>query len=139
MKTSQSLLVPLLMATATVLAVSPVAASQMAQTPIQPNPLIISGLSGGERPTSCGFIPSNPSQVVSVNKAMANLTFQVTGGGEPTLFISGPNGQTFCIPADSGSGGRINVPGLWEQGNYYLFVGNRQAGNFPFTLSIVER
>ncbi len=138
MKTSQSMLVPFLMATATVLAFSPVATSQMAPS-IQPNPLIISGLSGGQRPTSCGFIPDNPSQVVSVSKPMANLTFQVTGGGEPTLFISGPNGQSFCIPADNGSGGRIVVPGLWEQGSYYLFVGNRQSGNFPFTLSIVER
>ncbi len=139
MKTSQSMLVPLVMATATVLAFSPVATSQMTQTPIQPNPLIVSGLSGGVRPTSCGFIPDNPTQVVRVTKPMANLNFQVTGSGEPTLFISGPNGQSFCIPADSGSGGRIEVPGLWEQGNYSLFVGNRQTGNFPFTLSIVER
>jgi len=126
------------LAIANVVYFASLALSQRIQPP-KPNPLIISGLSSRHYSSSCGFISKHPVQTITITKPNANLYFKVTGGGEPTLLIRGPKGQSFCIPADGGNGGQIEVSGLWEQGDYNLFVGNRQSGIFSFTLSINER
>lgn len=96
------------------------------------------GVSGGPKKSSgcAGFVANTPNHVVQVTED-SNLRFSLQAAGEPTLMISGPSGQTFCVQADSLSGGRIDIPGRWNQGNYTVFVGDRNKGQqSPYTLSI---
>jgi hypothetical protein len=66
----------------------------------------------------------------------ANLRITLQAGGQPSLLIRNPSGQEFCVPADSYSGGKIDIPGRWTKGNYSVYVGDRSNGQYPYTLSI---
>ncbi len=101
------------------------------QTPLA-SPVTVSGNSGQVQ-SQCGFISNTPAQVVVVNQPTP-LRFKVQGQGQPTLWIQGPVDR--CVMADSFSGGNIEVPGIWQQGTYSVFVGN-QVSDQPYTLSII--
>lgn len=106
------------------------------QTPLS-SPVVVRGNSGGsEAHESCrGFMfPDAPTQVVRVTSAGTSLRFRVEGEGQMALLITGPS-NPICIPAD-GSSGAIEVPGVWQQGAYSVFVGDRANTSNPFTLSI---
>lgn len=115
---------------------APIAASNPIQTPLR-SPVTVQGNSGGSQSNnSCrGFMFSGtPSQVVRVTESMASLRFRVEGQGQLALLITGP-GNPICIPA---SGNAINVPGVWQQGSYSVFVGDRPNTSNSFTLSITQ-
>jgi hypothetical protein len=101
------------------------------QTPLSA-PVTVSGNSGQVQ-SQCGFISNTPAQVVVVNQPTP-LRFKVQGQGQPTLWIKGPVDR--CVMADSFSGGSIEVPGVWQQGTYSVYVGN-QVSDQPYTLSII--
>jgi len=106
-------------------------------TPVS-SPVVVRGNSGGTQSSSCGFIPGAPSQTVRISEPFAALRFQVQGQNTSTLMITGPGGRSQCARASDFSGGTIEVTGVWEQGTYSLFVGERNQGTgSPFTLSIL--
>jgi hypothetical protein len=98
-------------------------------------PITVSGNSGGSESSQCGFISSTPSQVIVVNQPTP-LRFQLQGQGQPTMWIKGPVER--CVMADSFSGGNLEVPGVWEQGTYSIFIGDLAQGSHPYTLSITQ-
>ncbi|MEO0407660.1 MAG: hypothetical protein AAF289_09945 [Cyanobacteria bacterium P01_A01_bin.135] len=117
------------------LAVAGPVRSERIQTPIQTHQ--VRGTSGGDRQTSCGFIGS-PALQIQVTEPMASLQFRVTGGGSPTLYVT--SGQTQdCAMSDSLSGGAVELPGVWEQGSYRVFVGDRNGDAHPYQLSVTQR
>ena len=119
---------------AAVLAIAPAAYSNSVQTPLAA-PVTVNGSSGGGQSSQCGFITGSPSQVVVVNQPTP-LRFKLQGQGQPTLWITGPVNR--CVMADQFSGGNIEVPGVWEQGTYAVYVGDRTQSSFPYTLSISQ-
>ncbi|MBW4517365.1 MAG: hypothetical protein KME11_19340 [Timaviella obliquedivisa GSE-PSE-MK23-08B] len=104
------------------------------QTPLAA-PISISGNSGGSQASQCGFIPTEPNQVIVVNQP-SPLRITLQGQGQPTLWITGPSNR--CVMADTAANGTIEVPGVWEQGTYSVFVGDMAQSGQPFTLSITQ-
>lgn len=104
------------------------------QTPLAA-PLTISGNSGGSQASQCGFIPTQPNQVLVVSQP-SPLRIKLQGQGQPTLWITGPSNR--CVMADAAANGTIEIPGVWEQGTYSVFVGDLAQGSHPFTLSITQ-
>lgn len=84
---------------------------------------------------SCGLVPSQPVEVIHVTEAFASLQFTLDSSSGATLWITG-NGQNQCLYADSFSNGLIQLPGVWDQGTYSVYVGNRSAGNHSYQLTI---
>lgn len=100
-------------------------------------PIQLSGMSGGgQKDNSCaGFIAAAPNHVIQV-EADADLRFALQGSGQPALLIRSPSGQSFCVPADPFSNGKIEIPGRWRKGKYSVFVGDRANESHAYTLSI---
>jgi hypothetical protein len=119
-------------ALATTLAIATAAHGNPIQTPLS-SVMTVTGNSGGSQSSQCGFIAGAPNQVIVVNQPTP-LRFKVQSQGQPTLWITGPVNR--CVMADNYSGGAIEVPGVWQQGTYSVFVGDRTQGSHPFTLSI---
>jgi hypothetical protein len=115
-------------------ALTPAAQSNPVQTPLA-TPVTVTGSSGGSQSSQCGFISGSPTQVVVVSQP-TSLRFKLQGQGQPTLLIQGPVNR--CVMADQFSGGVIEVPGVWEQGTYSVFVGDRTQTSHPYTLSITQ-
>lgn len=116
---------------AATLAIATMASAQI-QTPL-PSPVTVSGNSGQVQ-SQCGFNAGTPAQVLVVNQPTP-LRFKLQGEGRPTLWITGPVDR--CVMADDFAGGNIEVPGLWQQGTYSVYVGNQTQGNHSYTLSII--
>ncbi|QZZ20176.1 hypothetical protein J5X98_23345 [Leptothermofonsia sichuanensis E412] len=96
------------------------------------------GTSGGNRKVGgcAGYISSAPNHIIQVAED-TNLRISLqASGGQPSLLIRNPSGQEFCVPADRYSGGKIDVPGRWTQGNYSVYVGDRDNGQYSYTLRI---
>ncbi|HEY9661189.1 MAG TPA: hypothetical protein V6C65_22275 [Allocoleopsis sp.] len=134
MKRTMNRLLLLPTALAATLALSLVAHAQPIQTPLA-TPVTVSGSSGGAQASECGYIPGAPSQVITVNQPTP-LRFKLQGQGQPTLWITGPVNR--CVMADSLSGGTIELPGMWEQGTYSVYVGDTSQNSYPYTLSITQ-
>jgi hypothetical protein len=100
-------------------------------------PVQLSGMSGGNRKDdSCaGYIAANPNHVVKLTEA-TDLRFSLQSKGQPALLIRSSYGQEFCVPADSYSNGKVEIPGRWKQGTYSVFVGDRANGSHAYTLLI---
>lgn len=118
-------------AMAATFAVATIAYSNPVQTPLA-SPVTVTGNSGGAQQSDCGFIAGSPSQVIVVNQPTP-LRFQLQSQGQPTLWITGPVDR--CV---MGTGGSIELPGVWEQGTYSVYIGDLGQGSHPFTLSITQ-
>jgi hypothetical protein len=58
-------------------------------------------------------------------------------GGQPTLLVVGPNsGDSFCVLGDETSGLKPEISGVWEAGNYQIYVGDRTQNRHKFILNI---
>ncbi|MBD1846496.1 hypothetical protein H6F89_24335 [Cyanobacteria bacterium FACHB-63] len=127
-------------AIAAVLAISGMAASQSVSVSPNTQPITLNGTSGGAKKDSgcAGFIADRPNHTVQVT-ADSNLKFTLQGSGEPTLLITGAQGQTFCVQADRLSNGKVEIPGRWTKGTYSVFVGDRARGQNSYTLSIAPQ
>ena len=105
----------------------------------QPDPLAVTGTSGGSQPSKgCGMIRPTPNHVVTLTENFNYLRFKVQSAGEPTLLIEGPSG-TSCVQADQFSGGTIQAPGYWEKGIYRVYIGDRAGNEHPYTLSLTQK
>lgn len=115
-----------------------VAYGDVVSTPIT-SAVTMNGQSGGSQSSSCGNIPTSPHQQVQVNQDLTSLRFRVESPAlsSLTLLVRGPNGQVHCVMADEYADGKIEIPGLWDQGQYSVYVGEQGAGQHAFTLSIV--
>lgn len=118
-------------AVAATFAVATIAYSNPVQTPLA-SPVTVTGSSGGAQQSDCGFISGTPSQVIVVNEPTP-LRFKLQSQGQPTLWITGPVDR--CVMA---AGSSIELPGVWEQGTYSVYVGDLSQGSHPFTLSITQ-
>ncbi|NJP08384.1 MAG: hypothetical protein HC866_02030 [Leptolyngbyaceae cyanobacterium RU_5_1] len=102
-------------------------------------PIQVSGTSGGnQKDNGCaGYISTSPNHVVQVTED-ADLRFVLQGAGQPALLIRSSTGQNFCVPADSYSGGKVEIPGRWRKGTYSVYVGDRANGHHSYTLLISQ-
>jgi hypothetical protein len=105
---------------------------------LQPDPVIVNGTSGGSHSSNCGNIAAKPNQVIQVTESLPYLRLTVESGGQPTLLIHGPGGR-FCVLADKYSGGKPEISGYWQAGNYSLYVGELSRGQYNYTLSISQQ
>ncbi|MCU0552081.1 MAG: hypothetical protein MUC48_22320 [Leptolyngbya sp. Prado105] len=126
---------------AAVFAMAGLAASQQIVS-VAPNaqPITLNGTSGGDKKdSSCaGFISDRPNHTIQV-AADSNLKFTLQGSGEPTLLITGAQGQSFCVQADRLSEGKVEIPGRWTRGSYSVFIGDKGRARNPYTLSITSQ
>ncbi|MEA5569802.1 hypothetical protein [Calothrix sp. UHCC 0171] len=107
----------------------------------QPDPITLTGKSGGSNKSNCGNIPSAPSHVIEVTESLPYLRVAVEnvgGSGQPTLLIDGPGGK-YCVLADNYSGGKPEMTGFWKAGIYSLSVGELSQGQHNYTLSISQQ
>ena len=99
----------------------------------------IKGQSGGSIDSQgCGFIASSPNYEMNLDKRLDYMRLTVmSAGGQPTLLVLGPNsGDSFCVLGDEISGLKPEISGVWESGNYQIFIGDRLGGRHQFTLDI---
>ena len=102
------------------------------------DPLAIAGTTVGDSNQNCGDTPSEPQHEIQMTQQFPYLRFILQSEGEPVLLIDGPGGR-FCVLADNYSGNNPEISGLWDAGNYYIYVGNRTPGNTSYTLKITEK
>ncbi|MBM0740605.1 hypothetical protein JOY44_03060 [Phormidium sp. CLA17] len=107
-------------------------------TPNSPS-IQMNGTSGGnQKDGGCaGFIAAVPNHVVQVTED-TDLRFILQGNGEPALLIRSSSGQNFCVPADSYSNGKVEIPGRWRRGTYSVYVGDRANGQHSYTLQVAR-
>ena len=99
----------------------------------------MNGTSGGnQKDGSCaGFVAAVPNHTVQVTED-TDLRFVLQGSGEPALLIRSSTGQSFCVPADNYSNGKVEISGRWRRGTYSIYVGDRENGRHSYTLQIVR-
>lgn len=126
-------------AVAIALAIPAKALSQVITISSASQPIQVNGMSGGDqRDTSCaGYIAAAPNHVIDITED-ADLRFELRGAGQPALLIRSSTGQNFCVPADSYSQGKIEIPGRWRKGTYSVFVGDRANEHHAYTLVISQ-
>ena len=112
-------------------------AEPVVRTPIAA-PIEITGRTGGSAASTCGNINPAAGQVVQVTESFTSLNFEVQSQGDYTLLITGPNGFEECVFAHNYDGGVIQAPGLLNQGEYQLFVGDRRGERHPYTIVISQ-
>ncbi len=116
---------------------SAASAQSIARTPLSA-PVELTGTSGGRESSVCGNINTATGQRINVTEAFASLSFEVQSQGDYTLLITGPNGFKECVFAHNYDGGVIQAPGLLNQGEYQVFIGDRKGESHPYTLSITQ-
>lgn len=104
----------------------------------QPDPLTITGKSGGFEKSNCGSISKTPSQVLEVSESLPYLRLTVESKGKPTLLIDGPEGR-FCVLGDSYSEEKPEISGYWSSGKYSLYIGSLSSEQHDYTLSISQQ
>ena len=128
----------LLLALAAVVSTGSAAMAQSAaRTPLAA-PVEMTGQTGGSEASACGNINPSGAQRVQVTESFASLEFEVQSQGNYTLLIKGPGGFEECVFAHNYNNGAIKSPGLLNQGEYRVFVGDRDGESHPYTLSISQ-
>ncbi|MDJ0687317.1 MAG: hypothetical protein QNJ41_02295 [Xenococcaceae cyanobacterium MO_188.B32] len=99
----------------------------------------IQGSTGGPiNSKGCGYIASSPNHVINIPKRVdyMRLTVQASGG-QPTLLVRGPSSKdSFCVLGDAVSGFKPEMSGVWEPGEYKIYIGDLTGKNHRFTLNI---
>ncbi|MEL6496752.1 MAG: hypothetical protein AAFQ41_16775 [Cyanobacteria bacterium J06623_7] len=99
----------------------------------------VKGLSGGVVDSQgCGYIANTPSYEMNLAAKVDYMRFTVeAAAGQPTLLVVGPNpGDSFCVLGDEISGLKPEISGVWEAGDYRIYVGNRTKEQHEFILDI---
>lgn len=100
---------------------------------------VINGQSGGSIDSNgCGFIAKLPNYEMDLEQSLDYMRITVRAdGGQPTLLVLGPkSGDSFCVLGDEISGLKPEISGVWESGNYKVFVGDRVGNRHKFVLDI---
>ena len=112
------------------------------QSPLLAAPLetqTVRGNTGGSvESKNCGFVGATPSHTISLSERIDYLRMLVEAdGGKPTLLVIGPKAEdSFCVLGDLSAGLNPEISGVWEPGNYQVYVGDRSGETHQFTLSI---
>ena len=99
----------------------------------------IQGRSGGSIDSQgCGFIAGSPNHKMNLSQRIDYMRLTVqANGGQPTLLVLGPNsGDSFCVLGDEVSGLKPEISGVWEAGNYEIYIGDRSGSQHQFVLNI---
>ena len=99
----------------------------------------IEGQSGGFVDSQgCGFIADRPNYEMNLSHRVDYIRLTVQAdGGQPTLLVLGPNSEdSFCVLGDEISGLKPEISGVWEPGNYEIYVGDRSGKQHQFILDI---
>ena len=99
----------------------------------------IKGRSGGSIDSQgCGFIADTPNHQMNLSQRIDYMRLTVQAdGGQPTLLVLGPNsGDSFCVLGDEISGLKPEISGVWEAGNYDIYIGDRSGSQHQFVLDI---
>ena len=103
------------------------------------NTQTIQGSTGGPiNSKGCGYVASSPNHVINIPKRVdyMRLTVQASGG-QPTLLVKGPSSRdSFCVLGDAVSGFKPEMSGVWEPGEYKIYIGDLTGKNHQFTLNI---
>jgi hypothetical protein len=132
---------PAMLALSPILLLTQPATAEVLQinSPLQPDPLIVSGQSGGKVTSNCGSIPDSPHQVMQLTKPLPYLRLTVESEDKPTLLIDGPGGK-FCVLPDTYSGSKPEMSGFFQDGSYKLYIGQLIPGKTPkYSLSISQQ
>ncbi|MDP5016462.1 MAG: hypothetical protein NWQ43_04010 [Dolichospermum sp.] len=108
------------------------------KNPLQIDPIILTGISGGSVKTDCGYISTTPSQVIEVMESLPYLQLTAESQGQPTLLIDGPGGR-FCVLSDDDLKSKPKLSGYWTVGKYSVYVGELSRKNYNYTLSISQQ
>lgn len=106
--------------------------------PIPQDPLEFTQTLAGETLLNCDATPTSANWTIEMTQPFPYLRFSIQSEGEPILIIEGPGGR-FCVLADNYSGDNPEISGLWDAGTYNLYIGNRTAGDYSYTLQISEQ
>lgn len=101
----------------------------------------IKGMTGGNKNSGdCGYIADQPNYVLQLSQQAYSLNISVeTPSGKPSLLILGPGeGDRFCILGDANAGKNPQMGGVWAAGKYFIYVGDSQGSQNPFTLKISQ-
>ena len=106
-----------------------------------PNPMILEGVGGGDRPAAevvntqrtrtgpcLGYISTAPHEEITFETPFAKLEMRVESDLDTTLIISGPDG-VWCN--DDNGGKNPAIAGQWVAGNYQIWVGAYRAEDVP--------
>ena len=104
----------------------------------QPDPLTLSGKSGGLEKSNCGNIDAKPYHVIEVTISLPYLRLTLESKGKTTLLIDGPEGR-FCVLGDSYSQDKPEISGFWQAGKYSLYIGELSKQQSTYTLSISQQ
>lgn len=104
----------------------------------QADPIILTGTSGGEVKTDCGYISTTPSQVIDVTESLPYLQLTAESEGKPTLLVDGPGGR-FCVLSNDSSDRKPKLSGYWTVGQYSIYVGELSPEKHNYTLSISQQ
>ena len=91
----------------------------------------------GETTLNCDSTPQNPHWKIEMTEPFPYLRFSIQSEGEPVLIIDGPGGR-FCVLADNYSGDHPEMSGLWDAGEYKIYIGNLTPGEYSYTLTISQ-
>ena len=100
---------------------------------------VVDGQSGGSIDSQgCGFVAKLPNYEMNLDQSLDYMRLTVRAdGGQPTLLVLGPKqGDSFCVLGDEISGLKPEISGVWEPGNYQVFVGDRLGDRHKFVLDI---
>jgi len=119
--------------------VSTVRSQPLQIAPGFPEPLNISGVSGGPNNSGdCGFVSQAPNHVIQVTQDLPYWRIAVQTAGAPSLMIQGPRGRFCVLPANAATG-NVEFSGYGDKGTYTIFVGDRSQGQHPYSLSISQK
>lgn len=92
-----------------------------------PDPLVMTGISGGTQTTpDCGFIKTgSPNLTVTLTDAFQFLQAAVTAAGDVTLLVEAPSGRRIC--SDDVNGLMPQISGAPPAGTYKIWIGDYQA------------
>jgi hypothetical protein len=118
--------------------------------PFSPDPLKVTGMSGGSIPASqvskklqtpptgpCkGFVDKEPDHIMKLKSKFDYLKLQVTSPADTTIIIKGPGG-IWCN--DDFDGKNPGIVGEWLSGTYQIWVGSYTKNEYlPYSLIITE-
>lgn len=104
----------------------------------RPDPAVGTGLSGGSRSTSCGYVDTAaaPDHVLTLEEDFEYLRVSVEAAGDVSLLLEGPGG-TLC--ADDDVGFLPQIEGFWPEGVYRLWIGDDHRESYTYTLRISQQ
>lgn len=118
-------------------AIAPTARAETIQIQPQfsPDPMVVEGRSGGATASECGYLGDTPNHVLEVGADLPYLRIAVEGTNNLSLLIDGPGGR-FCVLADSYTEQGPEMSGLWTQGTYQIYIGDRAGEASDYRLYI---